>query len=175
MNGQEVCISYKAYLNPQGLDAPQVSAEPFEICTRQTHRLGEQTLITGLEMALRFVNPESDCLIKVIPRFGYGDKGVDSLVPPQSALLYSLQLHSLGAEMKSPEHMNAKEKLHFANARKNKGNTHFNKGEYSTAIELFNQGLKFLEHFPVLESEETVQKEFFELRIATGIKLFFKK
>ncbi|XP_053205220.1 uncharacterized protein LOC128389626 isoform X2 [Panonychus citri] len=83
----------------------------------------------------------------VSPRFAYGDKGRDPDIPPNAALDLTIEVVSIDWVEELNE-IDAMERIKIAEGKKEKGNFHFSRSEYSNSITLYKRAIEFLDIDP---------------------------
>lgn len=63
--------------------------------TSETIHLGECDVIQGLDVAISLMNINEKCLLKIEPRLAYGNRGLTPKIPPNSTILYEIELKNV--------------------------------------------------------------------------------
>lgn len=61
--------------------------------------LGERSVIAGIEYSLEGMKPGGKRKVRISPHLAYRDRGVPGLIPPDSVLIYDIEV--LGVKMKT--------------------------------------------------------------------------
>ncbi|XP_050544697.1 peptidyl-prolyl cis-trans isomerase FKBP8 [Daktulosphaira vitifoliae] len=104
--------------------------------------LGDCEVIQGVDLALSLMNVGEIAELKIAPRFGYGDKGLEPKVPPGINLLYTVELVSAEPEL-SPEELIPSERLKIGQKKKEKGNWWYSRNENTIALHLYRKALQY--------------------------------
>ena len=90
VQAQMVKVYYTGYLEDgTKFDSAYDKGRPFEF------RLGKQTVITGWEAVVSGLEVGQKVIVKIPPKYGYGDKAVGP-IPKNSNLIFYMELVGLG-------------------------------------------------------------------------------
>ncbi|KAJ7557778.1 hypothetical protein O6H91_04G009500 [Diphasiastrum complanatum] len=116
--------------------------DPFEFTT------DEEQVIEGLDKAVGTMKKGEIALITIAPEYGFGKAATQrdlAIVPPNSALHYTVELVSFVKEKESWD-MDTDEKLQFASKKKEDGNSLFKVGKYARAAKKYEKAAKLVEY-----------------------------
>ena len=82
--------------------------------------------------------------IKISPRFAYGSKGLPPKVPPNSHLIFEVELVDFETE-KDLADLSVGERREIGNRKRERGNFWYGRGESSLAIQCYRRALEFLD------------------------------
>jgi FK506-binding protein 2 len=87
----EVTVHYSGWLKenyPEGamFDSSKKREKPF------TFQLGKKKVIKGWEESLQDMCPGEKRLLEIPPHYAYGSKGAGKLIPPDSTLVFEVEL-----------------------------------------------------------------------------------
>ncbi|KAF5280813.1 hypothetical protein FQA39_LY17960 [Lamprigera yunnana] len=174
-----VSVHFNAYL--------EFNSEPFDSSYHRkkphTFILNEGNTILGMEMAVQSMrmNEKSQFLIK--PEYAYGPLGCLSRVPPDSTVLFEIELINFvdaGASRLFPALSEAEQRdfkqIHkYAHALCSKGNDLFSKGCIKAAIKEYNTAVFKLESCTLRDYEEEEKQYKLLLRILTNLVVAYTK
>ena len=97
-NGQSVVFDYRGFLYDE--KAPQNLGREFDSSYKRHEPMkavvGAKQVIPGLDKALLGMKPGGQRKVTIAPSMGYGATGAgDGLVPPNSKLVYIIELRSI--------------------------------------------------------------------------------
>ncbi|OAD61952.1 Peptidyl-prolyl cis-trans isomerase FKBP8 [Eufriesea mexicana] len=106
-------------------------------------QLGDVEVIQGLDLAIALMNVNEVAEIEVDPRFAYGSLGKEPNIPPNTTILYTVELKSskLGEEL---ETLNMNQRKEIGNKKRERGNWWFTRNEPTLAIQCYRRALEFL-------------------------------
>ncbi|KAF5307152.1 hypothetical protein FQR65_LT00668 [Abscondita terminalis] len=107
-------------------------------------QVGEYEVVQGLDLALGLMNEGEHCKLKVESRLAYGHKGLDSLVPPDTNVMFDVELLSVDNE-DDPETLNIEQRRVKGNVKKERGNWWYSRGENQLAIQCYRRALDYLD------------------------------
>ena len=84
-----VCLQVGS-IDGKKVDSSRDRREPFLL------RLGVGALVDGLDAAIGVMSLGQECRITVPPAFAYGKGGLPPLVPPDTPLVFQIQLLAFG-------------------------------------------------------------------------------
>uniref|UniRef100_A0A7S2JUG0 peptidylprolyl isomerase n=1 Tax=Haptolina brevifila TaxID=156173 RepID=A0A7S2JUG0_9EUKA len=90
IKGQAVLVHYTGYL-PSGkkFDSSYDREQPFKFT------LGSGKVIPGWEAIVSGMNKGKRVVVKIPPQYAYGDKGAGNKIPPNSDLIFYMELYRL--------------------------------------------------------------------------------
>ena len=127
-----------------------------------TCRTDSEALPDGLDRALMTMHAGETARVTVGPAFGYGDAGaavdaeagVTLAVPGGATLVYDVTMVTFIKEKESWDLKDGAEKVAYAEAKKQDGNTLFAAGKYRLADKRYSQALKMIEYDTSFTDEE---------------------
>jgi len=83
-------------------------------------------------------------IIKIAHRFGYGSKGLAPKVPPNSNLVYEVELTEYENEKELNE-LTVEQRRTIGNRKRERGNFWYGRNESSLAVQCYRRALEFLD------------------------------
>lgn len=68
------------------------NGDVVESGTNFTIQMGDLEVVQGIDVALALMNVGEKCLLKIEPRLAYGNKGLEKKIPPDTSVLYEIEL-----------------------------------------------------------------------------------
>ncbi|KAH9297279.1 hypothetical protein KI387_028961, partial [Taxus chinensis] len=121
----------------------------------------EEQVISGLDKAVTTMKKGEVALITIYPEYGFGNVEVQrdlAVVPPNSILIYEVEMVSFTKEKKSWE-MNTLEKIEAAKQKKEDGNNLFKIGKHQQAAKKYDKAANYVEHDDEFSAEEQKQSK----------------
>jgi FK506-binding protein 4/5 len=128
-------------------------AELFEFVT------DEEQVIDGLDKTVASMKKGEVAVVRISPEYGFGGAETKrdlGTVPPNSALIYELELVEFSKEKESWD-LETPEKLETAALRKEEGNALFKLGKYVRAVKKYEKAVKLIEYDSSFEEEHKKQ------------------
>jgi FK506-binding protein 4/5 len=128
----------------------ETEEELFEFIT------DEEAVIPGLDKAVSTMKKGETALVTIAPAYGFGDvetKTDLAVVPPNSTLIYELELVSFVKEKESWD-MESPEKIETAIKKKEEGNELFKAGKHSRASKKYEKAAKLIEYDSGFDDEQ---------------------
>jgi len=116
----------------------------FEERDQYIFQLGDAEVITGLDLTLPLMCKGEVAVVQVAPRFGYGSKGMSPLVPPNSDLIFEIELIDFESE-KELEQLTIAERRDIGSRKRERGNWWYGRDESSLAVQCYRRALEFLD------------------------------
>jgi len=116
----------------------------FESLDDYTFQLGDSEVVSGLDLAIPLMCKGEVSTVTVAHRFGYGSKGLVPNVPPNSDLVYTVEVLDFEPE-KELEELSVCERRDIGNRKRERGNWWYGRGEASLAIQCYRRALDFLD------------------------------
>lgn len=114
----------------------------------------ESNILESIEHAIQSFKKGERSLIKLKPKYAYGDKGEPSLnIPPNADIEYEIHLKNF-EKAKGSWEMDSDEKLEQSEISKNKGTTYFKAEKYSLAVKQYKKIIDFLEYETSLSDDD---------------------
>ncbi|OAY84435.1 70 kDa peptidyl-prolyl isomerase [Ananas comosus] len=129
--------------------------EPFEFKT------DEEQVIDGLDKAVMTMKKGEVALVTIPPEYAFGStesKQDLAVVPPNSTVIYEVELDSFEKDKESWDINNA-EKIEAAGKKKEEGNVLFKLGKYERASKRYEKAAKFIEYDSSFSDEEKKQSK----------------
>lgn len=137
-------------------------AESFEFKTN------EKQVAKGLDKAVMTMKKGEVARLTIGPKYAFGSQPKSALVPPNSTVLYEVELVSF-AKGKKISDMNNKEKIEAALKKKEKGESLRLRREFARASKRFEKALKFMENDISFSDEEKRYVKDLKVYIDLGI------
>ncbi|XP_008794657.1 70 kDa peptidyl-prolyl isomerase-like [Phoenix dactylifera] len=128
---------------------------PFEFKT------DEEQAIEGLDRAVITMKKGEVACITIPPEYAFSStesKQDLAVIPPNSTVIYEVELVSFLKEKESWD-MNNAEKIEAAGKKKEEGNALFKAGKYARASKRYEKGAKFIEYDSSFSDEEKQQSK----------------
>jgi peptidylprolyl isomerase len=107
--------------------------------------LGEGKVIKGWEIGLGSMKKGEKSNLKLSPDYAYGNRGAGKTIPPNSTLIFEIELVDFYEKLKSKFEMDIPEKLFNANKLKAEGVVLFKEKQYDNAAAKFEEGYSYLD------------------------------
>jgi len=114
--------------------------------------IGDETLLPGVELALRMMGEGEVSLIRMVGRFGYQERGRgadlspggDVAVPANATLEFKVALRAVGDVMPEPGKMTPAQRIEFSSKKKALGNRRYKDRAFPPAIKAYKEALTFI-------------------------------
>ncbi|CDR96173.1 peptidylprolyl isomerase, putative [Babesia bigemina] len=136
-NGHEVEVHYTGKLE-SGIEFDSSRNSTFKFV------LGEGSVIKGWDVGVASMKIGEKSLFVIQPEYGYGDAGAGSTIPPKAVLHFEIELINSRPKPKDCNDMTTDERIQEAANCKALGNSHFLKGKYRAAIDMYDDALRYL-------------------------------
>lgn len=130
--------------------------------------LGDLEVCCGLDIAIALMERGEVSEIRVPPRFGYGKLGFEPDVPPDATLHYEVELLS-SSEAKDETELPFQERQAIGDAKRERGNFWYSRGEYSNAAHCYRRALDFLDDMGLNLAESPAD---LQLLLDTRLKVY---
>ncbi|CAF0749382.1 unnamed protein product [Brachionus calyciflorus] len=155
-NGQMVTINYEAYLK-DNRDQLVDHNEDYSFI------LGDGDVIPAMDMVVCLMDKNEVCEMITVPRLAYGDLGKQPDISPKADLVYKIELKDF-RHLTDLNEMGPVERLSLAEAKKLRGNFHYNRQDFSQAIQSYKKGIRYFDENSLKGDEEDQDlKKFLEL------------
>ncbi|KMZ56517.1 hypothetical protein ZOSMA_94G00430 [Zostera marina] len=117
--------------------------------------LGEEQVITGLDIAAATMAKGEVSLLTIKPQYGYGEnefRGNLATVPSHSTLIFEIEMIDF-IKGKEPWTMNLQERLQAIEALKECGNSLFKTQKYERALKKYTKALYYMDEKPIEDAE----------------------
>ncbi|KAG9508407.1 Peptidyl-prolyl cis-trans isomerase FKBP4, partial [Fragariocoptes setiger] len=140
-DGHEVSVHYVGkFLDGQEFDSSRSRGTPFSFT------LGEGSVIKGWDLALRTMRRNETASFEIPPEYAYGEAGSPPTIPPNSTLVFEIELLDWVYDDSSKERpiyqMSMAERRDKCEDIKNRGATYFSQGKYDLAIKQYRNIMK---------------------------------
>lgn len=157
----QVTVNYIGYF--EGIDEPFDST--FTRGRPDILRLGQDSLIMGLEIAIASMKKHEVSIFIIHPDMGYGPFGCLPRIPGNAEVLFVVHLLNYvdNGCIAAIESLPIEERNQFqnivkrVNAKFNSGNDCFQRGRYKQAIREYSKGLEWMEEATLANAEEEKQ------------------
>jgi FK506-binding protein 8 len=133
----------------------------FETHDQFTFQLGDSEVIGGLDFTIPLMCKGEVASVQVKSRFGYGEKGLEPLVPANSDLEYTVELLNFETEKDLIE-LSVAERRDIGNRKRERGNWWYGRGEATLAVQCYRRALEFLDEVEGGISYKTDEKSISE-------------
>lgn len=106
--------------------------------------VGDADVIQGLDLAIPLMELDEISEIIIKPRLGYGKLGREPDIPPHSTITYQVELMAVEDDPE-PENMSFAERKKVGDAKRERGNFWYSRGEFSCALQCYRRALDFLD------------------------------
>jgi len=145
-SGQEVFVLYEGKLNNgKVFDSSLDKANPFKF------QLGKGHVIKGWDIGIASMKKGEKAVLYLKSEYAYGEAGAGNDIPPNSDLIFTVELVDFKDKVKSKYEMNKDEKVKEAHRLKGEGNVYFKEskfdeanGKYESAAEYLKEEIKDL-------------------------------
>jgi FK506-binding protein 8 len=121
----------------------------------QEIQLGDCEVVQGLDVALGLMNVKERCVLKIEPRLAFGTIGLSPKIPPNSVVIYDIELVAVEPE-DDPEALPISERKIQGNKKRERGNWWYGRGENTLAIQCYRRALDYLDEVEVgIDSTES--------------------
>ncbi|KAK5647393.1 hypothetical protein RI129_002285 [Pyrocoelia pectoralis] len=107
-------------------------------------QLGDYEVIQGLDLALSLMNVGEISKLKIQSRLAYGQKGLDTLVPPDATVHFDVELTSVEPD-DEPKELSITQRRTKGNEKRDRGNWWYSRGENQLAIQCYRRALEYLD------------------------------
>ncbi|KAK4885548.1 hypothetical protein RN001_001819 [Aquatica leii] len=107
-------------------------------------QVGDYEVVQGLDLALGLMNEGEHCKLKVESRLAYGHKGLENLIPPDTNVIFDVELLSVETD-DEPENLNIEQRRIKGNVKRERGNWWYSRGENQLAIQCYRRALDYLD------------------------------
>ncbi|KAM7312505.1 peptidyl-prolyl cis-trans isomerase FKBP8 [Ixodes scapularis] len=140
----------------------------FEEHTDLKMILGDLETVSGLDISIALMEKKELAEIVVPPRFGYGELGRQPDVPPNATLHYQVELLDT-MEPKEETDLPFHERQSIGDAKRERGNFWYGRGEFSNAAHCYRRALDFLDDMGLNLSESPPE---LQLLLDTRLKVY---
>ena len=149
-NGQSVFVLYEGKL---------LNGKMFDSC-KDVHNafkftLGAGEVIKGWDIGVASMKKGEIARFTLLPEYAYGSRGAGADIPPNSTLVFDVELIDFLDKPKSKFDMSKEEKISESNKLKGEGNAFVKSGDYINAISKFDLAREYLrDEIKTLNEEE---------------------
>lgn len=151
-SGQMCTISYEACLK----DTTTIVEKNEEL----SFILGDGDVISAIDLVVSLMSKNEKCEMITEPRHAYGALGKKPDIPGNSTLSYTIHLKDF-KDVTDFALMEPVERLSLSEAKKLRGNFHFNRQDYHLAASSYKKGLKYFDLENLKSDEEQTDLEKF--------------
>lgn len=130
--------------------------------------LGDMETVCGLDITLALMEKGEVAEIVIPPRLGYGDLGCEPTVPPKAKLHYHAELVDT-YKAKEETELPFQERLSIGDAKRERGNFWYSRGDYSNAAHCYRRALDFLDDMGLNLAESPAD---LQLLLDTRLKVY---
>ncbi|KAM4548734.1 peptidyl-prolyl cis-trans isomerase FKBP8 [Odontesthes bonariensis] len=154
--GQNVKIHLKTYL----MDGTQVEDQPNVSFT-----LGDGDVIQALDLTVQLMEMGEKALIRTDAKYAYGARGsLEPEVPPNAEL--SLEVELLEAtDAPDLELLPPVEKIALAGHKRERGNVHYQRGDYAFAVNSYSNALQITESSSKVDISPEEENELLDVKV----------
>ncbi|KAF1385834.1 hypothetical protein PFLUV_G00111870 [Perca fluviatilis] len=154
--GQNVKIHLKAYLK----DGTLVEEQPYLSFT-----LGDGDVIQALDLTVQLMEMGEKALIQADAKYAYGSRGsLEPEVPPNAEL--SLEVELLEAiDAPDLELLPPAERIALAIHKRERGNVHYQRGDYAFAVNSYSIALQITESSSKVDISPEEENELMDVRV----------
>lgn len=162
-SGQMCIISYEAFIKDT-----QTSVEKNEDLS---FILGDGDVVSAIDLVVSLMCKDEKCEVISEARHAYGTIGKKPDIPSNASLFYKIHLKDF-RDLTDLNSMDAVERLSLSEAKKLRGNFHFNRQDFHLAVASYKKGLKYFDLENLKSDEEKVNMDkFVELKKALLMNL----
>ena len=115
--------------------------------------LGRSEVIKAWDLGVATMRIGERCTLTCAPEYAYGAQGSSPSIPPNSTLIFDVELFEAKPKEKEVWRMSREEKLAAASEKKELGNALFKSGDFKPAFTAYEDGWKYVEHLSGLKQE----------------------
>lgn len=130
--------------------------------------LGDMETVCGLDITLALMEKGEVAEIRVPARLGYGDLGWEPKVPPKATLHFHAELVDTYRAKEETE-LPFQERLTIGDAKRERGNFWYSRGDYSNAAHCYRRALDFLDDMGLNLAESPAD---LQLLLDTRLKVY---
>ncbi|KAJ3599952.1 hypothetical protein NHX12_033904 [Muraenolepis orangiensis] len=155
-NGQNVKISLKTFL----VDGTLVEELPALSFT-----LGDGDVIQALDLAVQLMEMGEKAIVQVDAKYAYGSRGsVEPEVPPEAELLLEAVLWE-ATDGPDLELLAPAQKSALAGRKRERGNAHFQRGDYAFAVNSYSIALRITESSSKVDITPEEEAELLDVKV----------
>lgn len=154
--GQNVKINLKTYLK----DGPLVEEQP-DLC----FTLGDGDVIQALDLSVQLMEIREKALIQTDAKYAYGTRGsLEPEIPPNAEL--SLEVELLEAtDAPDLELLPPLQKIALASHKRERGNVHYQRGDYAFAVNSYSIALQITESSSKVDISPEEENELMDVKV----------
>lgn len=154
--GQNVKINLKTYLK----DGPLIE-EQLDLC----FTLGDGDVIQALDLTVQLMEIREKALIQTDAKYAYGTRGsLEPEIPPNAEL--SLEVELLEAtDAPDLELLPPSEKIALASHKRERGNVHYQRGDYAFAVNSYSIALQITESSSKVDISPEEENELVDVKV----------
>lgn len=169
--GHEVTVHYVGKLEKDGtvFDSSRERNMPFKF------QLGQGDVISGWDICVASMRKGEKCSVRIESKYGYGETGFTPTIPPNSVLIFEIELISFKEVKKSAFDYTDEEKVQAAYELKEEGNELFKNNATEEAIVKYKEALDFFMHTEEWENELAEKKKNIEIHCHLNLSMSYNK
>ncbi|XP_061636610.1 peptidyl-prolyl cis-trans isomerase FKBP8 [Phyllopteryx taeniolatus] len=154
--GQNVTICLKTFLK----DGTLVEEQP-----ELTFTLGDGDVIQALDLAVLLMEMGEKALVQTAATYAYGTWGsCEPDVPPNAELSLEVELKEV-CDAADPELLPPLEKIALASGKRERGNVHYQRGDYAFAINSYGIALQITESSSKVDINPEEENELIDVKV----------
>ncbi|GFO34181.1 peptidylprolyl isomerase [Plakobranchus ocellatus] len=106
--------------------------------------LNDGDVIIAFDLAVALMEMGEKCELKTAPRYAYGDQGREPDIPKDARITYTLELCHVEPAVQ-PSLMSYDQRLKFGEAKRERGNYLYSRGDFTGAISSYGKATKLLD------------------------------
>ncbi|XP_020669929.3 peptidyl-prolyl cis-trans isomerase FKBP8 [Pogona vitticeps] len=155
VRGQDVTVRLKATLEDGSV---------VEEASTLTFTLGDCDIIHALDLCVQLMEMGETAMILSDAKYCYGPQGRSPDVPPDASLAFEVELLS-ARDAPDLELLSGKEKSELANRKRERGNVHYQRGDYVLAVNSYDIALKVVGSSSKVDFSPEEEAELTEVKI----------
>ncbi|XP_046437656.1 peptidyl-prolyl cis-trans isomerase FKBP8-like isoform X1 [Daphnia pulex] len=121
-----------------------VDGKAVDVQEKFSFQLGDLEVIQGIDLIVALMDCHEISQVEVQPRFAYGSLGNGKDIPPEATILYTIELLEVSKET-DLELVNIDERLRIGNAKRERGNWWYSRGDFTSSIQCYRRALDYLD------------------------------
>ncbi|XP_074650028.1 peptidyl-prolyl cis-trans isomerase FKBP8-like [Tubulanus polymorphus] len=106
--------------------------------------LGDGDVIQGLDLGIALMEKGEKAELTVQPRFAFGDMGRDPDIPPDSIVIYEVELEAIGDKLDYSV-LPISKRLELGDKKREIGNKHYTRHDYASSVNSYSKALSILD------------------------------
>lgn len=109
-----------------------------------TFILNDGDVIIAFDLAVALMEMGEKCELRTAPRYAYGDQGREPDIPKEANITYTLEILKIEPAIE-PSLMSYDQRLKFGEAKRERGNYLYSRGDFTGAIASYGKATKLLD------------------------------